>query len=184
MGHLPLRYWLNSFLLHRSTTLYNRRSAKIVSTIVSTFTSAYLYFWAELMGTPQPSAPPVFDGRAVVYPSERTVKDYFRWRQADCHINNLYNTTFWALVLKGGSTEREAHQRLKGTFSKDKNEILYKEFDIKYGLEEEIFKKGSILVRSTDKGKATEMLHCDLIKEAFWEEHPAILAPTLTKPPS
>lgn len=29
------------------------------------------------------------------------VRDYFAWRQADCHINNLYNTCFWALVADG-----------------------------------------------------------------------------------
>ena len=29
------------------------------------------------------------------------------------HINNLYNTTFWALVQEGGETTTEAHQTLK-----------------------------------------------------------------------
>lgn len=29
------------------------------------------------------------------------------------HINNLYNTTFWALVLQGGLTTRDADKRLK-----------------------------------------------------------------------
>lgn len=29
------------------------------------------------------------------------VRDYISWRQADCHINNLYNTCFWALVGDG-----------------------------------------------------------------------------------
>ena len=24
------------------------------------------------------------------------------WRQVDCHINNLYNTAFWTMVLQGG----------------------------------------------------------------------------------
>ena len=28
----------------------------------------------------------------------QNIKDYMRWRQVDCHINNLFNTTFWALV--------------------------------------------------------------------------------------
>jgi hypothetical protein len=56
--------------------------------------------------------------------------DYFAWRQADsepviqelfpvaeiepaAHINNLYNTTFWALILKGGLSTAEAHAALK-----------------------------------------------------------------------
>lgn len=29
------------------------------------------------------------------------------------HINNLYNTTFWALVLKGGISNTEAEKELK-----------------------------------------------------------------------
>jgi len=29
------------------------------------------------------------------------------------HINNLYNTTFWALVQQGGQTTTEAHATLR-----------------------------------------------------------------------
>ena len=29
------------------------------------------------------------------------------------HINNLYNTTFWALVQKGGMDARQAEEKLK-----------------------------------------------------------------------
>lgn len=50
--------------------------------------------------------PPVFDARCVCYPSLQTIRDYLSWRQADCHINNLYNTCFWALVDSGGMSVR------------------------------------------------------------------------------
>lgn len=63
------------------------------------------------------------------------------------HINNLYNTTFWALVQQGGMDARDAEQRLSGTVSSDKNEILFKEFGINYNNEPECFKKGSVLYR-------------------------------------
>jgi tRNA(His) 5'-end guanylyltransferase len=63
------------------------------------------------------------------------------------HINNLYNTTFWALVQQGGMDPQEATQRLSGTFSADKNEILFKEFGINYNNEPECFKKGTVLYR-------------------------------------
>ncbi|KAI4953627.1 hypothetical protein J4E91_002475 [Alternaria rosae] len=63
------------------------------------------------------------------------------------HINNLYNTTFWTLVQQGGMGAREAEQRLKGTVSSDKNEILFKEFGINYNNEPECFKKGTVLYR-------------------------------------
>lgn len=41
----------------------------------------------------------------------------------------------------------EAHKRLKGTFAKDKHEILFSEFGINYNEIHEIFKKGTILIR-------------------------------------
>jgi tRNA(His) 5'-end guanylyltransferase len=99
--------------------------------------------------------PPTFDGRIILYPSVNNLKDYFSWRQVDCHINNLYNTTFWALVLMGKLTKDEAHNKLKGTFSKDKHEILFKEFMINYNSIEEIYKRGTIIFKS--EGSETKM---------------------------
>ena len=41
------------------------------------------------MGSDRPMlASPVFDGRAVLYPTETVVRDYLAWRQVDTHINN------------------------------------------------------------------------------------------------
>jgi Thg1 C terminal domain len=31
---------------------------------------------------------PMFDARAVLYPSDKGLRDYLAWRQADTHINN------------------------------------------------------------------------------------------------
>jgi len=75
------------------------------------------------------------------------LRDYISWRQADCHINNLYNTTFWALVLRDGMSNTEAEEFLKGTLSSDKNEILWSRFGINYNNELGIFRKGSVLFR-------------------------------------
>ncbi|CAO3570029.1 unnamed protein product [Mortierella alpina] len=137
-----------SFLFRKSTDLYQRREAKIVSTVVSLFTSAYVYYWSDyFQDSRRPLYPPVFDGRAVLYPSEVEVKDYFAWRQADTHINNLFNTSFWALVEKGGLTPKAAEIRLSGTDSKDKNEMLFTEFNTNYSKLPAIFRKGSVLLR-------------------------------------
>lgn len=60
--------------------------SKLVTTIVSTFTAHYIYHW----GTYFPSTPlhppylPSFDGRAVLYPTTRILRDYMSWRQVDC----------------------------------------------------------------------------------------------------
>lgn len=40
----------------------------------------------------------------------------------------------------------EAHKRLKGTFSKDKHNILFDEFKMNYNDEPDVFKRGSILL--------------------------------------
>lgn len=115
---------------------------KLVTTIVSTFTAHYIYLWSTYFPS-KPLHPPYlpsFDGRAVIYPSTRILRDYMSWRQVDCksnfkltriwhisveskarladssvigHINNLYNTTFWTMVQQGGMSNTDAEQELK-----------------------------------------------------------------------
>ncbi|KAI0309953.1 tRNAHis guanylyltransferase [Amylostereum chailletii] len=121
-----------SFLLRRSTTLYNRRQAKILTTFVSLFTSSYMLHWPEFFPDQRLAYAPSFDGRIVLYPTEKEVRDYFAWRQTDTHINALYNTTFWALVQQGRKSAKEAHETLKGTVSSQKHDILYNGFGINY----------------------------------------------------
>ncbi|UPX13382.1 tRNA(His) guanylyltransferase [Ascochyta rabiei] len=137
-----------SFVFHKDCMLFERRASKLTTTIVSTFTSYYVFLWSKYFHQ-KPLTPPLpsFDGRAVCYPSDANLRDYMSWRQVDCHINNLYNTTFWTLVQQGGMGPQEAEQRLSGTVSADKNEILFKEYGINYNNEPECFKKGTILYR-------------------------------------
>jgi tRNA(His) guanylyltransferase len=63
------------------------------------------------------------------------------------HINNLYNTTFWAMVQKGGLNATAAEEELKGTVSSDKNEILFSRYGINYNNEADMFRKGSVVFR-------------------------------------
>ena len=72
-----------SFLFRKSTSLYNRRQAKIISTITSLFTSCYVFYWKQYFPDTPMCYPPSFDGRIILYPTEREVRDYFAWRQAD-----------------------------------------------------------------------------------------------------
>lgn len=107
-------------------------ASKLVSTIVSTFTAYYVHLWPTYFpDTPITPPLPSFDGRAVCYPSVQNLRDYMSWRQVDCmapwcfftksrldadlpigHINNLYNTTFWALVQLEGMSGTEAEKFL------------------------------------------------------------------------
>lgn len=99
-----------SFVFHKSTNLYNRRSAKIMSNVNSLFTSAYCFHWTKWFPDRKLCYPPSFDARVVLYPSDQNLKDYLSWRQADVHINNLYNTCFWCLV-KSGLTNTEVNEQ-------------------------------------------------------------------------
>ncbi|KAM0203478.1 hypothetical protein ACHAPQ_007362 [Fusarium lateritium] len=137
-----------SFVFHKASTLFERRASKLVSTVVSTFTSNYVYLWSTYFPDSPLSPPlPSFDGRAVCYPSVQNLRDYMSWRQVDCHINNLYNTSFWALIQHGGLDNKEAEKTLTGTYAADKNEILFSRFSINYNNEPEMFKKGSVIFR-------------------------------------
>ncbi|KAK4105691.1 tRNAHis guanylyltransferase [Parathielavia hyrcaniae] len=137
-----------SFVFHKTCSLFERRSSKLVSTIASTFTAYYVYFWSTYFpDTPLSPPLPSFDGRAVCYPAVQNLRDYMSWRQVDCHINNLYNTTFWALISLGGMDATEAEKTLKGTYAADKNEILFSRFGINYNNESEMCKKGSVVFR-------------------------------------
>ncbi|KAF4818750.1 tRNA(His) guanylyltransferase [Colletotrichum siamense] len=137
-----------SFVFHKSCTLFERRASKLVSTVVSTFTANYIYLWSQYFpDTPLSPPLPSFDGRAVCYPTVSNLRDYMSWRQVDCHINNLYNTTFWSLIQLGGYDNKTAEQMLAGTVSSDKNEILFSKFNINYNNEPEMYKKGSVIFR-------------------------------------
>ncbi|KAM6056340.1 putative tRNA(His) guanylyltransferase isoform 2-T2 [Chlamydotis macqueenii] len=167
--------------------------------VVSQFASSYVFYWKDYFKDQHLLYPPGFDGRIVLYPSNQNLKDYLSWRQADCHINNLYNTVFWMLVQRSGLTPVQAQDRLQGTLAGDKNEILFSEFNINYNNEPLMYRKGTVLIwqkmnevitKKIKLPKETEEkevevtrtrtkivpLHCDIIGDQFWEEYPEILA--------
>lgn len=103
-----------SFVFHPSCELFERRAAyvylffflfvfffvdwgrtgdsayninrKLVTTVVSTFTAHYIYQWNKYFADSplQPPYLPSFDGRSVIYPTTRVLRDYMSWRQVDC----------------------------------------------------------------------------------------------------
>lgn len=171
-----------SFVLRKDTELYNRRASKIMTYINSLFSSSYVYFWKMFFKDIKLKYPPAFDSRVVLYPSDENLRDYLSWRQADCHINNLYNTTFWTLIQEGNLSNAEAEKRLSGTLSSDKNEILFSEFNINYNNEHVMFRKGSTLlkkkVKHPNNGKLRTVivpLHVDMIQDCFWLTNQEIL---------
>ena len=180
-----------SFVFKRKTTQFGRRKNKLMSNIVSLFSSSFVFYWDNYFNELKLKYPPMFDSRTVVYPSLENIRDYLAWRQVDCHINNLYNTCFWALVQNGNYSKTNAENKLKSTLSSDKNEILFTEFGINYNNEPAIYKKGTIQIRKTyqeiisgpnsnidaetyrTRCKVVE-LHIDMITDQFWQDHPVL----------
>lgn len=180
-----------SFVLRRTSTLYTRRASKIASTIVSLFTSNYVFHWPTHLPDKKLLYPPSFDARVVCYPSDSNLRDYLAWRQADCHINNLYNTCFWAIVQRGAKTEVEAEAELRGTMAAEKNDIMFTRYEINYNELPEMFRKGSVVVKEETnvsttssktgqevvrKKKKPTIMHIDIIGDEFWEKRPWLLA--------
>ena len=156
-----------SFVIQPHSALYNRRSSKINSALTSLFTSSFVFHWPTFFpGSPlRPDNLPWFDGRCVAYPTDAIVKDYLRWRQVDVHINNLYNTCFWALVhdhlnLDPTLSEKEARERSHAAMNSSyassaaKHELLFGKFGRNYNDEEAVWRKGSILVWTQEKEEA------------------------------
>lgn len=178
-----------SLVFKRSTTQFSRRESKLVTNIVSLFSSSYVFYWSQFFSSQELLYPPMFDGRVVLYPNEKNLRDYVSWRQADCHINNLYNTCFWCLVQQSGLTADQAEERLNGTVSSDKNEILFSQFNINYNNLPQMYRKGSVLVwektvsvdNTAEGGRVRKakrqivILHTDIIGDMFWKEHSEIL---------
>ncbi|XP_067001222.2 probable tRNA(His) guanylyltransferase isoform X2 [Anabrus simplex] len=171
-----------SFVFRKDTSLFNRRASKLMTNVNSLFASAFVYHWAAFFSPVQLQYPPCFDARIVLYPTDNNLRDYLSWRQADVHVNNLYNTAFWNLVLKKGYSNAKAEERLKGTLAADKNELLFTEFGLNYNNEPAIYRKGTILLRKLCKIHEDKKLRqvvvpffTDMIGDAFWKEHSEIL---------
>ncbi|XP_043504433.1 probable tRNA(His) guanylyltransferase [Polistes fuscatus] len=170
-----------SFVFRKDTQLYKRRVSKLMSNVNSLFASSYVYHWPRFFRGRDLYYPPSFDARVVLYPTDKNLRDYLAWRQADVHVNNLYNTCFWNLVLKGKLTPSQAEEKLRGTLASHKNELLFQEFGINYNSEPAMFRKGTTLLRKlvpdvTGRLKPVVVpLIDDIIGDRFWKENPEVI---------
>ncbi|KAJ9106296.1 hypothetical protein QFC21_001441 [Naganishia friedmannii] len=155
--------------------------SKIVTLIVSCFTSAYVFYWTQYMPKDRIlQYPPIFDGRIVQYPSEKEVKDYFKWRAVDTHINNLYNTTFWALVLQGGQSTTQANETLSEQHNDESSETAIPTAEDARKASNPLFghkqkKKPRPVVPFDGTNGEVVVLHVDMVRDDFWNERPWLL---------
>lgn len=63
-----------SFIFRRDAEIFNRRASKIVTNIVSRFSSSYVYFFADYFPSKKLMYPPAFDGRLVLYPTDKSLR--------------------------------------------------------------------------------------------------------------
>ncbi|KAG9334857.1 hypothetical protein JZ751_006426 [Albula glossodonta] len=73
-----------SFIFTRSSNWFKRRASKLMTHVASQFSSSYVFYWKDYFAEQPLLYPPGFDGRVVLYPSNRNLRDYLSWRQADC----------------------------------------------------------------------------------------------------
>ena len=71
-----------------------------MSLVTSCFTGSYVRFWGDFFPDTQLQWTPMFDGRAICYPTDAILRDYLAWRQADTHINNQVNLRSCLSVLQ------------------------------------------------------------------------------------
>lgn len=160
-----------SFILKKSSQLFDRKRDMILSSMVSTFTASFVSLWRHYFPDTKLQYPPSFDARAVLYSHFKVIRDYLSWRQADSYINCMYNYTLCALMRTGldGPT---ATERLNGTISSQKLEIL-RQHGIEFSELPIEHKQGITLIRTSSSEiiESTE----DMIPDAFWDKYKKLL---------
>ena len=79
----------------------------------------------------------------------------------------------------------QSEEKLRGTFSGDKNELLFSKFGINYNNESDLVKKGTVLIRKkvpvlleNGETRAKSQIvqqNIDLIGDEFWKENEHLL---------
>ncbi|XP_021740480.1 tRNA(His) guanylyltransferase 2-like isoform X1 [Chenopodium quinoa] len=180
-----------SFVIKKESKFYQRRGSKILSLLVSFFTSVYTIKWKDFFPHQKLLYAPSFHAQIIRCPTLEVLQNYLAWRQNDCHLNNLYDTCFWKLV-KSGKSESEAHGRLKGTQKQEKNELLFQEFLFNYKTLHPMLRQGTCLfktqieevVKYKENGDPIKRLrrkimevHSDNIAgKSFWNQHSSLLS--------
>jgi tRNA(His) guanylyltransferase len=155
-----------SFLFNKSTRLFDRRRDRLLSSVVSTFTASFVLQWRQFFAGLPLAAPPSFDARAVLYSHFALVRDYASWRQADAHVNCLYNYTL-CVLMRTGIDGPAATDTLRGTIARDKHDILLRH-GIDFAMLPAAHRRGIIWIR-TEEGVVGST--DDLIADEFWERY-------------
>ncbi|KAK4485986.1 hypothetical protein RD792_008641 [Penstemon davidsonii] len=137
-----------SFVLKKGTKFYHRRASKILSLIVSFFTTIYVTKWKELFPQKDLIYAPSFQSRISCCATLEVLQAYLAWRQNECHLINQYDTCLWHLIDSGKSA-KEAEEMLKESQKQDRNELLFQSFNINYKKDiPAIFRQGTCALKA------------------------------------
>ncbi|CAG7721747.1 unnamed protein product [Allacma fusca] len=179
-----------SFVFKRETQIFERRAVKIVAAIVSQFSAAFAVFWNEFFPDTELQFPPSFDCCIWALQTHQNVRDYFSWRQAECHFENLYNTAY-SNLLQDGVSKTDVEKELSGASVRVLNEILLSRFNMEYKNKPELYKQGTVIIlpattngflspkekiprRDSLLDKFIE-LNCCVEDDTFWGNYPHVL---------
>ena len=95
LGHLPT----STLYTPNYKFFFNLFFSKLVTNVVTLFSSSYVFYWNHFFPTQELLYPPMFDGRVVLYPSEKNLRDYMSWRQADCKYQYIITMIIWFYQL-------------------------------------------------------------------------------------
>ncbi|XP_047954574.1 tRNA(His) guanylyltransferase 1-like isoform X2 [Salvia hispanica] len=137
-----------SFIFRKETKFYQRRGSKILSVIVSFFTSTYVTKWRALFPQKELKYAHSFRAQIICCASVEVLQAYLSWRQYECDTNNLYDTCLWQLI-KSGKSKKDAQDKLRGSLKQDRNELLYQCFNINYKKDiPEMFRQGTCILKT------------------------------------
>ncbi|GJU66125.1 tRNA(His) guanylyltransferase 1-like protein isoform X1 [Tanacetum coccineum] len=185
LPHIMLAYGFGneySFIFRPETDHYNRRASKLVSVIVSLFTSSYRMKWTEFFPNKDMRSGAFFEGEVLCLKRTSDIQAYLAFKQRECYENNLTNTCFWKLVASGKSEqERTRCWRCESEKGKGKNEILFQQLGINYNDLPDMFRQGSCILKTVvDDRRQIIVVHAENIaSRAFLNSH-SILFKELT----
>ena len=149
----------------RTTSTFNRRRDKIVSTVVSLFVSSFVYKWKEFFDIPM-IEPPEFTGKITLFPRRRTVIEFLISEQlrAASHCISEYMS---AVATRAGAPLDALPENFV-----DQNEFLF-HHGINFNSLPPWHKRGKILFREKRIYESSDDLAAN--KPDFWKKHAKIL---------
>ncbi|KAL6556898.1 hypothetical protein OROHE_006774 [Orobanche hederae] len=139
-----------SFIFKKETDFYERRASKMHSVVVSYFSAIYTSKWKEFFPMKELKYSPSFRSRVICCPTAEYLQAYLLWKRNECHLSNQYDTCYWELI-KSGKSEKEAKEMLKVFLKKDKNELLFQQFNINYNDIPKAFRQGTCTLKTECK---------------------------------